>query len=169
VRAAASTARISSTAAGLPTLAKIANRPRRRPHARVRVGALGLRCARSTRHAPDLLQPGIFSLPDALAWLRPFGITGAVTLEPPVRLSNDQRALRKILSGLAHPIAFLSQSRTSGHYQRIFCRSFEVYPDRVGGLYRPAYEFPFIRRIGFSVFVYELLAVADAIYLTFQA
>jgi hypothetical protein len=30
-------------------------------------------------------------------------------------------------------------------------------------------EFPFIRRIGFSVSVYELLAVADAIYLTFQA
>jgi hypothetical protein len=29
-------------------------------------------------------------------------------------------------------------------------------------------EFPFIRRIGFSVFVFELLAVADAIYLTFQ-
>src|SRR5262249_33453925 len=35
-------------------------------------------------NAPDLLQPGIFfgkgfgDLPDALAWLRPFGITGAI-------------------------------------------------------------------------------------------
>jgi hypothetical protein len=40
-------------------------------------------------NAPDLLQPGIFfgkgfgDLPDSLAWLRPFGITGAVTLEHP--------------------------------------------------------------------------------------
>jgi len=41
-------------------------------------------------NAPDLLQPGIFfgkgfgDLPDGLAWLRPFGITGAVTLEHPM-------------------------------------------------------------------------------------
>src|SRR6516225_4029504 len=41
-------------------------------------------------NAPDLLQPGIFfgkgfgDLPDALAWLRPFAITGAVTLEHPM-------------------------------------------------------------------------------------
>jgi hypothetical protein len=40
-------------------------------------------------NSPDLLQPGIFfgkgfgDLPDGLAWLRPFGITGAVTLEHP--------------------------------------------------------------------------------------
>jgi len=41
-------------------------------------------------NAPDLLQPGIFfgkgfgDLPDGLAWLRPFGITGAVTLDHPM-------------------------------------------------------------------------------------
>jgi hypothetical protein len=41
-------------------------------------------------NAPDLLRPGIFfgkgfgDLPDSLAWLRPFGITGAVTLEHPM-------------------------------------------------------------------------------------
>src|SRR5262245_48932271 len=41
-------------------------------------------------NAPDLLLPGIFfgkgfgDLPDGLAWLRPFGITGAVTLEHPM-------------------------------------------------------------------------------------
>jgi hypothetical protein len=41
-------------------------------------------------NAPDLLQPGIFfgkgfgDLPDGLAWLRPFAITGAVTLEHPM-------------------------------------------------------------------------------------
>ena len=41
-------------------------------------------------NGPDLLQPGIFfgkgfgDLPDALAWLRPFAITGAVTLEHPM-------------------------------------------------------------------------------------
>lgn len=41
-------------------------------------------------NAPDLLQPGIFfgkgfgDLPDGLAWLRPFGVTGAVTLEHPM-------------------------------------------------------------------------------------
>ena len=41
-------------------------------------------------NAPDLLQPGIFfgkgfgDLPDGLAWLRPFGITGAVTFEHPM-------------------------------------------------------------------------------------
>jgi hypothetical protein len=40
-------------------------------------------------NAPNLLQPGIFfgkgfgDLPDGLAWLRPFAITGAVTLEHP--------------------------------------------------------------------------------------
>src|SRR5262249_57525452 len=38
-------------------------------------------------NAPDLIAPGIFfgkgfgDLPASLAWLRPFGITGAVTLE----------------------------------------------------------------------------------------
>ena len=42
-------------------------------------------------NAPNLLQPGIFfgkgfgDLPDGLAWLRPFGITGAVTLDHPDR------------------------------------------------------------------------------------
>jgi hypothetical protein len=41
-------------------------------------------------NAPDLLQPGIFfgkgfgDLPDGLAWLRPFGITGAMTLDHPM-------------------------------------------------------------------------------------
>jgi hypothetical protein len=41
-------------------------------------------------NAPDLLRPGIFfgkgfgDLPDGLAWLRPFGITGAATLEHPM-------------------------------------------------------------------------------------
>jgi hypothetical protein len=45
-------------------------------------------------NAPDLLQPGIFfgkgfgDLPDALAWLRPFAITGAVTLEHPMTGSS---------------------------------------------------------------------------------
>jgi hypothetical protein len=40
---------------------------------------------------PDTLQPGIFfgkgfgDLPDGLAWLRPFGVTGAVTAEFPAR------------------------------------------------------------------------------------
>jgi hypothetical protein len=41
-------------------------------------------------NAPDLIVPGIFfgkgfgDLPDNLAWLRPFGITGAFTLEHPM-------------------------------------------------------------------------------------
>jgi hypothetical protein len=41
-------------------------------------------------NSPDLLRPGIFfgkgfgDLPDGLAWLRPFGITGAVSLEHPM-------------------------------------------------------------------------------------
>jgi hypothetical protein len=41
-------------------------------------------------NAPDLITPGIFfgkgfgDLPDSLAWLRPFGITGAVTFEHPM-------------------------------------------------------------------------------------
>ena len=41
-------------------------------------------------NAPDLIAPGIFfgkgfgDLPDSLAWLRPFGITGALTLEHPM-------------------------------------------------------------------------------------
>jgi len=41
-------------------------------------------------NAPDFLQPDIFfgkgfgDLPDGLAWLRPLGITGAVTLEHPM-------------------------------------------------------------------------------------
>jgi len=45
-------------------------------------------------NAPDLLQSGIFfgkgfgDLPDGLAWLRPFGITGAVTLEHPMMGSS---------------------------------------------------------------------------------
>jgi len=39
---------------------------------------------------PDTIQPGIFfgkgfgDLPDSLAWLRPFAVTGAVTLEHPI-------------------------------------------------------------------------------------
>lgn len=39
---------------------------------------------------PDIIQPGIFfgkgfgDLPDGLAWLRPFAVTGAVTLEHPM-------------------------------------------------------------------------------------
>jgi hypothetical protein len=42
------------------------------------------------RNKPDTVQPGIFfgkglgDLPDALSWLRPFGITGAVTFEHPM-------------------------------------------------------------------------------------
>src|SRR5262249_4476459 len=45
-------------------------------------------------NAPDLLQPGIFfgkgfgDLPDELAWLRPFGITVAVTLDHPTTGSS---------------------------------------------------------------------------------
>ena len=45
-------------------------------------------------NTPDLLQPGIFfgkgfgDLPDGLAWLRPFAITGAVTLENPMTGSS---------------------------------------------------------------------------------
>ena len=45
-------------------------------------------------NAPDLLHPGIFfgkgfgDLPDGLAWLRPFGITGAVTVEHPMTGSS---------------------------------------------------------------------------------
>src|SRR5262249_57636547 len=41
-------------------------------------------------NAPDLIAPGIFfgkgfgDLPASLAWLRPFGITGALTLEHPM-------------------------------------------------------------------------------------
>ena len=41
-------------------------------------------------NAPDLLQPGIFfgkgfgDLPERLAWLRPFAITGAITLQHPM-------------------------------------------------------------------------------------
>jgi hypothetical protein len=41
-------------------------------------------------NAPDLISPGIFfgkgfgDLPTSLSWLRPFGITGAVTLEHPM-------------------------------------------------------------------------------------
>jgi hypothetical protein len=41
-------------------------------------------------NGPDAILPGIFfgkgfgDLPDSLAWLRPFGITGAVTLEHPM-------------------------------------------------------------------------------------
>src|SRR5258707_15508038 len=45
-------------------------------------------------NAPDLLQAGIFfgkgfgDLPDGLAWLRPFGITGAITLDLPMTVSS---------------------------------------------------------------------------------
>jgi len=45
-------------------------------------------------NAPDLVRPGIFfgkgfgDLPGSLAWLRPFGITGAVTLEHPMTGSS---------------------------------------------------------------------------------
>jgi hypothetical protein len=44
----------------------------------------------ASANGPDLLQPGIFfgkglgDLPDGLAWLRPFAITGAVTLDHPL-------------------------------------------------------------------------------------
>ena len=45
-------------------------------------------------NAPDLLRPGIFfgkgfgDLPDGLAWLRPFGVTGAVSLDHPMTGSS---------------------------------------------------------------------------------
>jgi hypothetical protein len=45
-------------------------------------------------NGPDAIHPGIFfgkgfgDLPDSLAWLRPFGITGAVTLEHPMTSSS---------------------------------------------------------------------------------
>jgi hypothetical protein len=45
-------------------------------------------------NGPDAILPGIFfgkgfgDLPDSLAWLRPFGITGAVTLEHPMTGSS---------------------------------------------------------------------------------
>jgi hypothetical protein len=48
-------------------------------------------------NAPDLLQPGIFfgkgfgDLPDGLAWLRPFGATGAVVFEHPT-MGNSTNA-----------------------------------------------------------------------------
>jgi hypothetical protein len=48
-------------------------------------------------NAPDLITPGIFfgkglgDLPDSLAWVRPFGITGAVTLEHPDRHGSKLR------------------------------------------------------------------------------
>jgi hypothetical protein len=41
-------------------------------------------------NAPDLLRPGLFfgkgfgDLPDSLAWLRPFGVTGALSLDHPM-------------------------------------------------------------------------------------
>jgi hypothetical protein len=72
-----------------------------------------------------LLQPGIFfgkgfgDLPDALAWLRPFAITGAVTLEHPmtggsIDLGIDPRRgghhgrVRQFTSGevTSHPTAW---------------------------------------------------------------
>jgi hypothetical protein len=46
--------------------------------------------AAEPRRQPDLIAPGIFfgkgfgDLPASLAWLRPFGITGALTLEHPM-------------------------------------------------------------------------------------
>ena len=45
-------------------------------------------------NAPDSIMPGIFfgkgfgDAPDSLAWLRPFGVTGAVTLEHPMTGSS---------------------------------------------------------------------------------
>ncbi len=45
-------------------------------------------------NAPDTIQPGIFfgkgfgDLPDQLAWLRPFGLTGAIVMEHPTRASS---------------------------------------------------------------------------------
>jgi len=50
-------------------------------------------------NAPDTVQPGIFlgkgfgDLPDRLAWLRPFGITGAFVGELPIRGSSTNFAL----------------------------------------------------------------------------
>jgi len=50
-----------------------------------RTGAQGI-----AANAPDFIAPGIFigkgfgDLPDSLAWLRPFGITGAVSYEQPL-------------------------------------------------------------------------------------
>jgi hypothetical protein len=55
------------------------------------VGYWALRCPKDRSQCADLIVPGIFfgkgfgDLPDNLAWLRPFGITGALTLEHPAR------------------------------------------------------------------------------------
>jgi hypothetical protein len=46
-------------------------------------------------YAPDLIAPGVFfgkgfgDLPDSLAWLRPFGITGAVSVAHPLAGGNS--------------------------------------------------------------------------------
>ncbi len=50
-------------------------------------------------NAPDTIQPGIFfgkgfgDLPDNLSWLRPFAITGAMTLEHPMRGTSTNFAI----------------------------------------------------------------------------
>ena len=58
------------------------------------MGHRALRGSRNKRQCADLLQPEIFfgkgfgDLPDGLAWLRPFAITGAVTLDHPMTGSS---------------------------------------------------------------------------------
>jgi hypothetical protein len=49
-------------------------------------------------NAPDTIEPGIFfgkglgDLPDQLAWLRPFGLTGAIVAEHPLRATSTNLA-----------------------------------------------------------------------------
>lgn len=49
-------------------------------------------------NAPDTIEPGIFfgkglgDLPDQLAWLRPFGLTGAIVAEHPMRATSTNLA-----------------------------------------------------------------------------
>jgi len=71
--------------------------------------------------------------------------------------ADDQRPFRQIWSGLAHPFASLLQSRAICRSQCVFGLSFEEDTNHIAGLYRPAYELPPIRWIGFSIFADELL------------
>jgi len=70
-----------------------------------RSGALG-----AGANAPNLIAPGIFfgkgfgDLPDSLAWLRPFGITGAVSYEQPLAGGTSTNIGLDSLTGQLGPI-----------------------------------------------------------------
>ena len=61
-------------------------------------------------NAPNLVAPGIFfgkgfgDLPDSLAWLRPFGITGAVSYEQPLAGGNSTNIAQDSQTGQLGPI-----------------------------------------------------------------